>query len=157
MIIKEKKHRLNHNCYTGKTIATFTLCIRDKQNLFTEKEIVSVFLDILQESVKRYDCKNLVYIFMPDHLHFIFEGESDKADLLKAVFLFKQKTGYWLSKNGYNVTWQKDFYDHVHRKDEDLKRQVRYILDNPVRKGLVNDWRIYEFKGSLDYNLEEIL
>lgn len=36
------------------------------------------------------------------------------------------------------------------------KKHIIYILDNPVRKGLVSDWKDYPFKGSLDFSLEDI-
>ena len=94
---------------------------------------------------------------MPDHLHLVLEGKSEKSDLWKAVGLFKQKTGFLLSKNKKDIRWQKDFYDHLHRKDEDLKKHIIYILDNSVRSGLVDNWEDYPFKGSLDFDLEEIV
>ncbi len=34
-------------------------------------------------------------------------------------------------------TWQKGFYDHALRKDEDIKSVARYIIANPLRAGLV--------------------
>ncbi len=55
------------------------------------------------------------------------------------------------------VVWQKDFYDHVIREDDDLAVHVRYVLDNPCRKGLVNDWEEYPFKGSIGCELEDVL
>ncbi len=94
---------------------------------------------------------------MPDHLHIVNEGISDESDLWKMLNLFKQKTGFWLSNNREEAKWQKDFYDHIHRKEVDLKKHIRYILNNPVRKGLVSDWREYPFKGSLDFSLEKII
>jgi hypothetical protein len=33
--------------------------------------------------------------------------------------------------------WQKAFYDHALRKDEDVKKMARYIIANPMRQGLV--------------------
>ncbi|MEM4326041.1 MAG: transposase [Candidatus Pacearchaeota archaeon] len=157
MRIIEKKHRLNLNCYKGFIRASFTLCIKGRKNIFTSYKIVSPFIEILKESIKKFDCKNWVYLFMPDHLHLVLEGNSEEADLWKAIVYFKQKTGYWLSRNGWDAKWQKDFYDHILRKDEDLKKHIRYILENPVRKGLTNDWMNYEFKGSIDYDLSDIL
>jgi len=62
-----------------------------------------------------------------------------------------------LSKNKEGIRWQKDFYDHIHRKDEDLKKHITYILDNSVRRGLIENWKEYPFKGSLDFNLEEVI
>ncbi|MBT9132709.1 MAG: hypothetical protein DDT31_00074 [Syntrophomonadaceae bacterium] len=135
----------------------FTFCIEEKRVLFTERIIVEKFLEILIEAKNKYACKNWVYIFMPDHLHLILEGNSEEADLWKTVVLFKQKTGFWLSGNGRGMQWQKDFYDHIHRKDEDLKKHIIYILDNSVRRSLVDNWKDYPFKGSLDFDLEEIM
>ena len=94
---------------------------------------------------------------MPDHLHLILEGISEKSDLWKAIVMFKQQTGFWFSKNMEDVKWQKDFYDHIPRKDEDLKKLILYILNNPVRKNIVTRWQDYPFLGSIDYDLEEIL
>ena len=53
--------------------------------------------------------------------------------------------------------WQKDFYDHVIKKEESIAKQVRYILNNPVRKGLVDLWDKYPYSGSIGINLEDIL
>jgi len=55
------------------------------------------------------------------------------------------------------VQWQKDFFDHVNKKDESLANNVKYIVDNPVRKGIVAQCQEYPFKGSIGYNLEDIL
>lgn len=153
----ENKHRLSLDCYSGRVRISFTLCIEDKKVFFKNEAIVNRFLEILKETLSKYSCRNIIYIFMPDHLHLILEGISGKANLWKAVVLFKQKTGFWLSKNGNGMKWQKDFYGHIHRKDDDLRKHVNYILDNPVRKGLVANWKDYPFKGSLDFDIEKII
>ena len=62
-----------------------------------------------------------------------------------------------MSENEPGVRWQKDFYDHVIRTHEDIAAQVRYILDNPVRKGLVSSWEDYPFKGSVGCKLDDVL
>jgi REP element-mobilizing transposase RayT len=49
--------------------------------------------------------------------------------------------------------WQISFYDHFLRKDEDLRQVANYIVENPVRKGLVDNWRDYELCGSLVWDL----
>lgn len=133
--IKEKKHRLPLSCYQGEVRVTFALCVEGKKTLFAQKAIVDKFIEILKEAENKFNCKNWVYIFMPDHLHLILEGKSEQSDLWKTIILFKQKTGFWLSQNKMSG-WQKDFYDHIHRKEDDLQKHVIYILNNPVRKGL---------------------
>ncbi|MFH1288633.1 MAG: transposase [bacterium] len=154
--IKEKKHRLSLSCYQGEVRVTFTLCVEDKKPLFSQKAIVDKFIKILKEAENKFNCKNWVYVFMPDHLHLILEGGSEQSDLWKTIILFKQKTGFWLSQNKMG-SWQKDFYDHIHRKEDNLRKHVTYILNNPVRKALTTNWEEYPFSGSLDFDLNEIV
>ena len=37
--------------------------------------------------------------------------------------------------------WQSESYDHVIRDADELDRTIRYVLENPVKAGLCNDWR----------------
>ncbi len=62
-----------------------------------------------------------------------------------------------MAANKIGIGWQKDFYDHLIRKSENLAVQVKYILDNPVRKGLVSSWQAYPFKGSIGCKMEDLL
>ena len=110
-----------------------------------------MLLDVLRESY----CDALVYLFMPDHAHFLLQGKSEKADSLQAMYRFSQKSGFWLYRNYNHIKWQKDFYDHILRKDEDIIKHIRYILYNPVRKGLVEDWKEYPYKGSTVFQFED--
>jgi len=84
-------------------------------------------------------------------------GIKDGANLWEAVVRFKQKAGFHLRKRCGLFKWQKDFYDHIIRQNENLITQIRYILDNPVRKGLVDNWNDYPLKGSIGVKLEEVL
>ena len=49
--------------------------------------------------------------------------------------------------------WQKSYWDHLLRADAQVERVVEYVLQNPVRRGLVADWREYAFCGSLVFDL----
>ena len=103
----------------------------------------------------RSDCDVLAYIFMPDHCHVLLQGKSELADTLCAMRNFKQKSGFWLSKNHHGIEWQKSFYDHILRSDEEIDKQMRYILENPVRKRIIEDWKEYPWNGSMIYEINE--
>jgi len=94
---------------------------------------------------------------MPDHMHVVLHGRSDAADAWQAMVDFKQKTGFWFARHRPLTAWQKDFYDHVIRADEDLGAQIRYVADNPVRRGLVKVWTEYPFTGSLGIDLNVVM
>jgi len=152
MDIKEKKHRLPREFYIGEITVAFTLCLKgDVAAGFSlrKPEIVNIFIDILTSVTAKENCIVPVYCFMPDHQHLIITGTRSDSDIFKALVSYKQKTGFWMSKNKPAMKWQKDFYDHLIRTHEDVTTQIRYILDNPVRKGLVSSWQAYPFKGSI--------
>lgn len=157
MVIREKKHRLPSEYYRGEISVSYTLCLKDRKEVFVHPGIVALFIDHLRDAIRNSDCIVPVYCFMPDHQHIIVAGTNGHADTRKTIVRYKQRTGYWMSKNLPDKEWQKDFYDHVIKNREDVAHQVRYVLDNPVRKGLVDSWRNYSFKGSLGCDLEDIL
>ena len=157
MTVKEKRHRLPKEFYKGEISAAFTLCLKEDGQAILRPEIVSIFTDILTIVITKISCIVPVYCFMTDHQHLIITGTGSNSDIRKAIVSYKQKTGFWMSANQSGIKWQKDFYDHVIRTKKDIAVQVRYILDNPVRKGLVSSWQEYSFKGSIGCKLENVL
>ncbi len=158
--IKEKSHRLPEEFYKGETSVAFTLCVKREVAAgfsLCNPEIISVFTGILTSAVANAGCIVPVYCFMPDHQHLIITGTCNDSDIWKAIISYKQKTGFWLAVNKNNIKWQKYFYDHVMRRQEDIVAQVKYILDNPARKGLVSSWQEYPCKGSIGCKIDDVL
>ena len=89
------------------------------------------------------------YCFMPDHAHLLVRPEVN-SDVVRFVQRFKSKTTrtYW-NAGGIGRLWQRGFYDHILRKEEDVEQVARYILANPVRAGLADDVTQYPYCGSL--------
>jgi len=127
MPIREKTHRLPRESYRGQITVAFTVCVAGRQTIFDRADRVHPLKDLLAARSKAHFCDVMLYCFMPDHLHIILCGASADADAdadaWKAITDFKQHSGYFLSKNKglyANATWQKDFYDHIIRVNEDL-------------------------------------
>ncbi len=74
--------------------------------------------------------------------------EEELAKKEKDISLFKQKSGYWFKKNFNENLWHISYYDHILRKEESIEGVTSYILENPVRKGFVSDYREYPFSRS---------
>jgi len=96
------------------------------------------------------------YCFMPDHVHILAIGEELDSDLEAFLARMKQKTGFDFKKLHRTRLWQDGYYDRILRNDEQTIVVARYILDNPVRAGLVTDCRDYPFSGSNRYTMEEL-
>jgi len=150
-----RTHRLPDEFYQGLITVAFTCCLKDKKQDIAKKEIVLPCSEILFTESIRSDCDVLAYIFMPNHCHILLQGKSDHANTKSAIHNFKQKSGYWLSKNHHGFEWQKSFYDHILRSDEETDKHIRYILENPIRKGIIEDWKEYPWKGSMVFDLNE--
>ena len=155
MKIKERKHRLPREAYKGRIRCAFTLCVHNKRTLFVSDHVFHTVEDMLLDASAKANCDAHIYLFMPDHGHLLIEGKSEESDLWQCVVNFKRKSGYWLTRNHPSEECQKDYYDHILRKDEDLMKQVRYISGNPVRIGLVEDWKTYPYKGSTLYDFNQ--
>ena len=86
---------------------------------------------------------------MPDHLHALLLGLDESADQQKAVARFRL---LW-SKSIASHPLQLQPYEHLLRESEREKSAlyalVQYILQNPVRKGLVAGVEEWPFSGSL--------
>jgi len=69
---------------------------------------------------------------------------------------FKQKSAYAFRKKSGDILWQRSYYEHVLRRDEDAKEVARYILNNPVRAGFVQDFQNYPYAGSSLFDLKNL-
>ena len=112
---------------------------------------------VLEEVASHSGFAVVAYCFMPDHLHLLLAGEEDSAlkDFMN-MKMFKQRCGFYFKRRYGTPLWQPSYYDHVLRKEESLEQVVRYIFENPVRRGLVSDWRGYPFLGSMAFDLGEL-
>jgi putative transposase len=88
------------------------------------------------------------YCFMPDHVHFLVEGQAPSSDLVQFVGQWKQTTGYLFRNDLPSRFWQKRFHDYVLRKASESEAIAWYIWLNPVRKKIVATPEQYPHSGS---------
>jgi REP element-mobilizing transposase RayT len=69
----------------------------------------------------------------------------------------KQYSGFYYRAAFGRRLWQRYGYEHVLRNDEAAVSVARYILENPVRAGIVGAVEDYPFSGSSVYSLKELL
>jgi REP element-mobilizing transposase RayT len=85
---------------------------------------------------------------MPDHVHVIATGVSAESDLRAFMDGWKQKTGHTHKHATSSRLWQGGYFDHILRAEEDRAAVIRYLLENPIRAGLVQELRKYPYWGS---------
>ena len=82
------------------------------------------------------------FCLMPDHLHVLLSPGESATPVSKWLGSFKSFTTNRFMKAGGQVPlWQLSAHDHVCRVGETAENVLRYIVNNPVRAGLAEDWR----------------
>jgi len=153
-IIHKKRVRLRSFDYRGFFRYFVTICTYNKDRVFkNDLLLVSWLTDTLREKSSSFGFKVWAYCFMPDHLHILIEGKDNNSDMRRFISPYKQSTGFYYKKKTGLPLWQVNYYEHVLRREEDTTNVARYILDNPVSKGLVDDFKKYKSVGSFEFDL----
>jgi putative transposase len=110
-----------------------TLCATPRgDNQLCHPDIAVWLLDSLAFRERRGDWRISLVLLMPDHLH--------------ALMAFPPTPGMKASLTSWkhftsrirNIQWQRDFFEHRLRNDENVIEKSHYIRMNPVRAGLID-------------------
>jgi putative transposase len=143
--------------YRGLHRYSLTFCTDYRKRLFVDATTVTLVLDQVLRAANETAFAVMAYCFMPDHVHLVIEGTRDDSDCLRFIKMSKQYSGFAFSKSRGEKLWQRYGFEHVLRDDELTLVVARYVLQNPVRAGLVTNRRDYPFIGSQVYTLKELL
>jgi putative transposase len=149
--------RLKTFDYTGPARYFLTFCTNDRRPHFANRERVVLVLEQITRAASQEQFALLAYCFMPDHVHLLAEASSELSDCRMFIKLAKQYSAFHFARAFGERLWQRYGYERVLRNDEGTMAVVRYILENPLRAGLVARAEDYPFLGSQAYALEEIL
>ena len=146
---KRKQNRLTEYDYSTPNAYFITVCTQDRKNLFwtdvgaaiSRQENVSLTdlgivvkqsIDEIPEHYPAITVDN--YVIMPNHIHLLLQINADidgrpmAAPTISTVV--NQMKGVISKRAGFSV-WQKGFYDHVIRNDNDYRDIWKYIEGNP--------------------------
>ena len=114
-------------------------------------------IDVLREATRftqtRHSFTIDAVVVLPDRIHAVWmlpPGDADfslrwrliKIDFAKAVPNTERRSAVRIAR-GERGIWQRRFWEHLIRDDEDFRRHVEYCYINPVKRGLVTrvrDW-----------------
>ena len=162
---KRKQIRVKDYDYSQNGYYFVTICTYKKQSLFKtsivgndpcvvpsdepQNKIIEKWLLKLKE---KYDIKIDYYVIMPNHIHLILVINSERhmgRSLPEMMRWFKtMTTNEYINLVKHNILkpfdkklWQKSYYEHIIRDEEDYINTAQYILDNPLK------WDIKEKYG----------
>jgi len=93
------------------------------------------------------DYELIAYCIMPNHVHIVINVERSDASLYKILQSLKAYTARECNKilNRTGSFWQHESYDHVICNEKELNNIIWYVLNNPVKAGLVSEWQKWKW------------
>ena len=139
----------------GTYFFTLTLAERRGNDLLTRHiaELRAAFRQTLASHLVAIDAM----VVLPDHLHCIWRlpaGDDDfptRWRLIKSGFSRQLPVTERISasrrRNAERGIWQRRYWEHLIRDDEDYRRHLDYIHYNPVKHGYVGDPKDWAFSS----------
>ena len=143
--------------YLGPRQYFLTFCTYSRRRCFVTDDAVTIVRTQIERAAAEQDIALIAYCYMPDHLHLLAEGQAEDSDCLRFIARGKQYAGYHYKAKVGHPLWQRYGYEHTLRNDEAALSVARYILENPIRAGLVTRIEDYPYSGSSVYSIEQIL
>jgi len=146
----------------------FTVVTYKRVKIFNRPENAALLRQAIEKVRKSYPFKIDAFVLLPEHFHCIWTLPQDDADfstrwrLIKSNFSRKASHVGWVEernptgqaisasrlKKNEKAVWQRRFWEHLIRDEQDLKHHVEYIHYNPVKHGYVKapkDWNFSSF------------
>ena len=124
---------------------------RRGEDIFTERNDYRLFIELLQESAELFNIKIASYCMMPNHYHLLLH--TPDGNLSRCM---RQINGIYTQR--FNRVHEYDgqlfrgrYKSILVEVDRYLLELLRYIHKNPLRAGLSNDLRDYEWTSHRGY------
>jgi len=109
-----------------------------------------VIAEELASTLRHFDQKRyrlFAWCVMPNHVHVVvrlFPAENLAAVVHSWKSFSAKQANRFLGAHG--AFWQREYYDHLIRGEEELERAVRYVAENPAKANL-KGWRWVWVRG----------
>ena len=145
-----KRIRLDASVYAEPgRLCSVTIAVKTRRPVFATHTVAEPAVEVLKYLADRHQVPIHAFCIMPDHVHLLLEP-SESCDIITFVGQFKNLAQRAAWKQGiHGAFWQLSFWDHFLRADEAVAVVAAYILENPVRAGLVQTAHDYPFSGSM--------
>jgi len=126
------------------TIVFITVCTKDRipwlANADVHQRLVAIWKQVSAWLVGRY-------VVMPDHIHF-FASPNDPDVSLEAWMKY-WKALYSKNHGQRGKAWQRGHWDTRLRRGQRYEEKWEYVVQNPVRHGLVKETKDWPYQGEI--------
>ena len=157
-----KRYYLNNYSYIFITLVTYQ-----------RKEILIENIELLRNSFRKalskYNFEIIAICILKNHIHMIIK-ENELKDFSKIIASIKKNFSYYLENKPLKSdlskslqqrkeagVWQRRFYDHIIRNEEDFNKHIDYIHYNSYKHYQIapKEWEYSSFKKFVDLGFYE--
>jgi len=126
-----------------------TACAHMQQNLFQRDQVAELMVATLFKYRDAGEFELHEYVVMPNHIHVLLSITNQKK-LSRVIQLIKGGFSHSLRENGivFRAVSEQRYYDRQVRDANEFAEFVKYIRNNPVRKGLVGRAEEYPYSSA---------
>jgi putative transposase len=128
-------------CYVPGGCYFFTVVTYRRHALFGSLEQVERLRQAVRAVQRARPFTIQAMVVLPDHLHAVWQLPEDDADFSRRWRDIKRGFSSQLdapvNHRGEKAIWQRRFWEHLIRDEDDWRRHVDYVHYNPVKHGLV--------------------
>ncbi len=164
MPLRDRKDtRLSGYDYSTPGAYFVTICTKDREEILgrivgggacdAPRPRLSVYGKIAEKyirvmNVRRADVAIEKYVIMPNHIHMLIVIQGNKANsgtsqapspTNHTIPLFISLYKRYCNRESGRDLWQRSYYDHIVRGEQDYREIWRYIDENPIK------WELDEF------------
>ena len=119
----------------------------NREPIFADSEAANILLEAILFGKSQEWYYLLSFVIMPDYIHLIIiPKDKNISECMKSIKGYSgRKVNLTSGKKG--SIWQSGFYDYILDSEEKVLTRIRYIENNPVRKGMVSQPEDYAYSS----------
>ncbi len=149
----------------------FTVVTHNRRKFLCEPENIILLRRGFRQVITEFSFKVEAIVVLPNHIHCIWtlpledNNFSNRWRLIKNYFSrncdvkYKGKVSTSRKKKGEYAVWQRRFWEHQIKDENDYINHVNYIHYNPVKHGYVKapkDWQYSSFMSYVERKVYDI-
>ncbi len=129
-----------HRLFIPGGVYFFTVVTYQRRPLLTSRKAIALLREAFRKIKASQAFEMEAVVILPDHLHCIWRLPPNDADFSGRWREIKKYVSKRLCDNGNHRNeypiWQRRFWEHALRNENDWQRHMDYIHYNPVKHGL---------------------
>jgi len=121
------------------------------EEIFKNPALKTTYLDMLKEESAKFKMRIFAYCIMDNHFHLVLENTTGRLSDFQKVLNGRYGIYYRKCEGNSGYVFQGRFKSTLIEDDSYLMRSIVYVLTNPVKAGIVEEYCNYRWSSAKAY------